>query len=75
MAGDVLRVRVKRPEMLMSLVEALHRGECECTVVSDDTCEVVHRGARDRREALTELAFFLRAWCSERVDLCAELVC
>lgn len=72
--SDVLRVQVKRPELLTSLVEALRRGECECTVVSDDTCEVVHLQAHDRREAQTELSFFLRAWSGDCPDLWAELV-
>jgi hypothetical protein len=70
----VLRVRVKRPELLMPLVEALRRGECDCTVISDDTCDVVHRRARDIREAQTELCFFLRAWAGERPDVRAEFV-
>jgi hypothetical protein len=64
-----MRIRLSDSAYLDELATDLLRGDCDATPVATDTLDVVHRHARDRSEALTELRFFVRAWQSRRPGL------
>lgn len=64
-----MRIRISDSAYLDELAADLLRGDCDATPVATDALDVVHRGARDRCEALTELRFFVRAWQSRRPGL------
>jgi hypothetical protein len=64
-----MRIRLSDSAYLDDLAADLVRGDCDATPVATDTLAVVHRNAHDRREALTELTFFVRAWQARRPGL------
>ena len=68
-ATNVMMIRVSDSECRDELAADLLRGDCAATPVGADTLEVVHPSAHDRREALTELTFFVRAWQARRPGL------
>ena len=62
----MMRVRISDSAYLEELAADLVQGDCVATAVGADTLDVVHPYAHDRREALTELRFFVRAWAASR---------
>jgi hypothetical protein len=64
-----MRIRISNSEYLDELAADLLRGDCVATPVATDMLDVVHPYAHDRREALTELTFFVRAWQARRPGL------
>jgi len=57
-----MRVRIRDSVGLDLLVEDLRRTGCVPATVDEETVHVIHPNARDAKEAVTELSFFLRAW-------------
>lgn len=57
-----MKVSVNDPAGLDLLVDDLLRSGCVPARMDEETVEVIHPDAASAREALTELAFFLRAW-------------
>jgi hypothetical protein len=62
----VMRIRISDSAYLDELADDLLHGDCVATPVAVDALDVVHPYASDRREALTELRFFVRAWQARR---------
>ena len=58
----VLKIRIGDPALLPELISALAHSDCIAQRVGSDACRVVHVFAGHAEEALTELAFFVRAW-------------
>lgn len=65
----VMRLRISDSMYIDELAADLSRGDCVATPVAADMLDVVHPYAHDRREALTELTFFVRAWQARRPGL------
>jgi len=59
-------VEIAQPELLTDLVNSLAASGCLTSAVDDRICRVVHMGAHDAAEELTELRFYLRAWQARR---------
>ena len=57
-----LTVHVNRTDCVADLVAALRHSGCGVQRTGPRACRVVHSDALDEREALVEVAFFLRAW-------------
>ena len=64
-----MRIRISDSSYRDELAADLLRGDCVATPVAGDALDVVHPTAHDRREALTELRFFVRAWQARRPGL------
>ena len=57
-----LTVHLNRTDCVADLVAALRHSGCGVQRTGPRACRVVHSDALDEREALVEVAFFLRAW-------------
>lgn len=68
------RIRITDPALGRDLVQSLDAGNCSAVQLADGSLEVVHRQAATPREALLELAFFVRAWQAKYPGVAAELV-
>lgn len=60
-----MRLTINDPAAIPSLLAALHEGGCVADHAGPDCLEVLFPwlvSAKDAEQALTELAFFVRAW-------------
>ena len=69
-----MRVRIREPRLLPTLVDSLAQGDCVATPVDDESCDVLLPFIQDEREARLELRFFLRAWALQHPGAGPELV-
>jgi hypothetical protein len=68
-----MRILLSDPAQLEELRAALGKAECVSVPVSKDTLLVLHPLEVSEKEATTEIAFFVKAWCSRRPGLSVEL--
>jgi hypothetical protein len=68
------RIRITDPTLHWDLLRSLSEGDCLAVALPDGTFEVIHRHARNDREARLELSFFVRAWQTKHPHAAAELV-
>jgi hypothetical protein len=59
-----MRIHLSDPAHLEELQTALRDADCVAWPIADDTLVVLHPFATCEEEAMAELSFFVRAWCS-----------
>jgi len=68
-----MRILLSDPTQLEELRSALAKAECVSVPVSKDTLLVLPPLEVSEPEAITEIAFFVKAWCASRPGLSVEL--